>query len=185
MNLGNSLIPVTGVVLLLRTVLEGNYWQALPFVPPVVGVTLAGCLLAIRWAVDQFNSETVLFRESERLDLGLWFKHLLRDRDDTPSVSEAVFCGVLILMIWFFMSFALAVADDVCRIRRIGVGDAVGGDRHASLADDGDAHAQPAQDVVAESSPLAGDPGGAAAGLVAAPCGGGPADAGHTAVPGR
>lgn len=107
LNLGNSLIPVTGVVLLLRTVLEGNYWQALPFVPPVVGVTLAGCLLAIRWAVEQFNSETVLFRESERLDLGLWFKHLLRDRDETPSVSEAVFCGVLILMIWFFMSFAL------------------------------------------------------------------------------
>ncbi|MBL9124129.1 MAG: CPBP family intramembrane metalloprotease [Planctomycetaceae bacterium] len=107
LNLGNSLIPVTGVVLLLRTVLEGNYWQALPFVPPVVGVTLVGCLLAIRWAVDQFNTETVLFRESERLDLGLWLRNLLRDRDDTPSVSEAVFCGVLILVIWFFMSFAL------------------------------------------------------------------------------
>ena len=107
LNLGNSLIPVTGVVLLLRTVLEGNYWQALPFVPPVVGVTLAGCWLSIRWAVDQFNSETVLFRESERLDLGLWFKHLLRDRDETPSVSEGVFCAVLILLIWFFMSFAL------------------------------------------------------------------------------
>ena len=29
------------------------------------------CLLAIRWAVDQFNSESVLFRESERLDVGL------------------------------------------------------------------------------------------------------------------
>ena len=28
LNLGNSLIPVTGVVLLLRSVLEGNYWQA-------------------------------------------------------------------------------------------------------------------------------------------------------------
>jgi len=107
LNLGNSLIPVTGVVLLLRTVLEGNYWQALPFVPPVVGVTLVGCLLAIRWAVDQFNTETVLFRESERLDLGLWLRNLLRDREDTPSVSEAVFCGVLILVIWFFMSFAL------------------------------------------------------------------------------
>ena len=32
---------------------------------------------------------------------------MLRDRDETPSVSEATFCGVLILMIWFFMSFAL------------------------------------------------------------------------------
>ena len=63
------------------------------------------CLLAIRWAVDQFNSEAVLFRESERLDVGLWLRHLLRDRGDTPSVAEAMFCGVLILLIRFFMSF--------------------------------------------------------------------------------
>ena len=42
-----------------------------------MAVTLAGCLLAIRWAIDQFNSESVLFRESERLDVGLWLRHLL------------------------------------------------------------------------------------------------------------
>ena len=40
LTLGNSLIPVTGIVLLLRAMLEGNYAQALPFVPPVVLVTL-------------------------------------------------------------------------------------------------------------------------------------------------
>lgn len=107
LNLGSALIPVTGVVLLLRTLLEGNYWQALPFVPPVLIVTLVCCALAIRWAVDQFNTESVLFRESERLDLGLWLRHLLRDREDTPSVSEAIFCGVLILFIRFFLGFAL------------------------------------------------------------------------------
>ena len=104
LNLGNSLIPVTGMVLLLRTLLEGNYAQALPYVPLVVGVTLTCCLLAVRWAADQFNSETVLFRESERLDMGLWLRNLLRDRGDTPSVAEAVFCGVLILTIKFFLS---------------------------------------------------------------------------------
>ena len=49
----------------------------------------------------------MLFRESERWDFSLWVKHLLRDREDTPSVAEAMFCGVLILMIRFFMSFAL------------------------------------------------------------------------------
>ncbi len=104
LNLGNSLIPITGVVLLLRTLLEGNYAQALPYVPLVVGVTLACCLAAVRWAADQFNSESVLFRESERLDMGLWLRNLLRDRGDTPSVAEAVFCGVLILTIKFFLS---------------------------------------------------------------------------------
>lgn len=107
LNVGNSLIPITGVMLVLRSMLEGNYWQALPYVPLVAGVTLFCCLLAIRWAVDQFNSESVLFRESERLDLGLWLKHLMRDREDTPNVAAALFCGVLILLVQFFMTTAL------------------------------------------------------------------------------
>lgn len=111
LNLGNSLIPVTGMVLLLRTVLEGNYAAALPFVPPVVAVTLTCCLFAIRWAVDQFNSESVLFRESERLDVGLWLRHLMRDREDTPTVPAAVLCGILILLVQFFMSLALQKRD--------------------------------------------------------------------------
>ena len=34
LTLGNSLIPVTGVVLLLRSMLEGNYLAALPYMPP-------------------------------------------------------------------------------------------------------------------------------------------------------
>ena len=85
LNLGNSLIPVTGVVLLLRSVLEGDYWQAVQYPPVVAAVTLLACLMSIRWAVDQFNSESVLFRESERLDVGLWLRHLLRDRQPTPD----------------------------------------------------------------------------------------------------
>ncbi len=108
MTLGNCLIPVTGVVLLLRTVLEGNYQEALPFVPLVLIVTAACCLFAIRWAIDQFNSEKVLFREGERLDLGLWMRHVMRDREDTPSPVNALFCGLLILMVSFFMNFSLA-----------------------------------------------------------------------------
>lgn len=107
LNLGNSLIPLTGLVLLLRSLLEGNYLAALPYVPFVVGVTLLCCLMAVRWAVEQFNKESVLFRESERLDVGLWLRHLLRDRGDTPSVSEALFCAILILLIRFFMTFAM------------------------------------------------------------------------------
>ena len=109
LNLGNSLIPVTGVVLLLRTVLEGKYLAALPFIAPVVIVTIACCLLAIRWAIDQFNKESVLFRESERLDLGLWMRHLVRDRRDTPSIAEALSCFVLILLVQFFMNLSLPV----------------------------------------------------------------------------
>ncbi len=85
LNLGNSLIPITGVVLLLRALLEGNYWAVLPYVPVVVGVTMFCCLLAIRWATNQFNSESVLFRESERWGVGLWVRHLVRDRAPRPA----------------------------------------------------------------------------------------------------
>ncbi|HEY4311569.1 MAG TPA: ABC transporter permease subunit/CPBP intramembrane protease [Pirellulales bacterium] len=119
LNLGNSLIPVTGVVLLLRAMLEGNYSQALVYGPPVVMATLACCLLAIRWAVEQFNSETVLFRESERLDVRLWFRQLMHDREDTPTVAGAVFCGVLILMIRFFMGFALPQPQNFTEMARL------------------------------------------------------------------
>ncbi len=107
LNLGTSLIPVTGIVLLLRAALEGHYWDAAQFLAPVAGMTLLCCYLSIRWAIDQFNSESVLFRESERLELLLWLRHLLSDRGPTPSPAGAAFCGIVILLVYFFMSFAL------------------------------------------------------------------------------
>ncbi|HVU87484.1 MAG TPA: ABC transporter permease subunit/CPBP intramembrane protease [Pirellulales bacterium] len=119
LTLGNSLIPVTGVVLLLRAMLEGNYGQAFVYGPPVIMATLACCLLAIRWAVEQFNSESVLFRESERLDIRLWFRQLMHDREDTPTVAGAVFCGVLILLIRFFMGFALPQPQNFAEMARL------------------------------------------------------------------
>jgi sodium transport system permease protein len=108
LTLGNSLIPLTGLILLLRMLLEGNVVEALPFIPPVALVTLICCRVAIRWAVDQFNRENVLFRESERWDLRLWLKHLWRDRGDTPTVGNAVSCGLLILVVQFVLTFSLS-----------------------------------------------------------------------------
>ncbi len=107
LDLGNSLIPVTGMLLLLRTLMEGQFGAALLYAVPVLGVTLGCCLLAIRWAVSQFNNESVLFRESERWSPQLWFKHLLRDREETPSVSMAVLCGIVLLVIRFFVNFLI------------------------------------------------------------------------------
>ncbi len=94
LNLGTSLIPITGMMLLLRAVVEGQYAEAALFAPPVLLVTGGCCLLAIRWAVDQFNNESVLFRESERVDLGLWLRHLVRDRGPTPTFGQAIACGL-------------------------------------------------------------------------------------------
>jgi len=108
LNLGNSLIPITGVVLLVMSLVQGDYADALRYFVPVCGITLMCCHLAIRWAVYQFNQESVLFRESERLDPRRWIMHLIRDRQDTPSLSEAFFCVVLIYVIQFFMQVAMS-----------------------------------------------------------------------------
>lgn len=108
LDLGTSLIPLTGVVLLLRYLIEGQYTEALLYVAPVVAVTAGCCWVAIRWAVDQFNDETVLFRESERFNPSTWIAHLMRDRGPTPSVAEAFLCGILILMLRYFSSMSLA-----------------------------------------------------------------------------
>lgn len=108
LDMGTSLIPVTGVMLLLRKLIEGEYLEALKFSFPVIGMTGVCVLLAIRWAIDQFNSEEVMFRESERFDLQSWLLHFVRHRGDTPSLGEAVFGGILILLLRFFASFALA-----------------------------------------------------------------------------
>ncbi|MCA9218121.1 MAG: CPBP family intramembrane metalloprotease [Planctomycetales bacterium] len=111
MNLGNSLVPVTGVMLLLRQVMEGQYVIALKYFVPVSVVTGACCLVAIRWAVHQFNSESVLFGESERFDLRAWLVHIVRDRYELPSAGEAFLCGVVLLVIRFFGSFVMSVPE--------------------------------------------------------------------------
>ena len=109
LTLGTSLVPLTGLVLLLRTLLEGEWRTVLwpPMFLPVVAVTGACCYIAVRWAVDQFNKESVLFRESERLDLRLWLANAIRTRGATPTAAAAVVCGLLILVGGFFVGLLM------------------------------------------------------------------------------
>jgi len=119
LNLGNSLIPISGLVLLLKTLLEGSYLQALQFLPVVLAVTMAACWLSVRWAVEQFNKESVIFRESERFAVGLWLRHLVRDRAPTPSAAEGLFCGVLILVLTFIFRSAIVTPPTFAGIARV------------------------------------------------------------------
>lgn len=112
LDLGNSLIPVSGVILLLRALIEGEYTQALIYVVPVISVTLVCCWLAMLWAINQFQDEKVLFHESEQFSLQNWLVHLIRDRGPVPTIAQAFLCGVLILLTRFFASFMLPIAFD-------------------------------------------------------------------------
>lgn len=107
LEFGTAIIPLTGLMLLLRELIEGDYSAALTYAAPVLMITLAAVYFSTRWAVAQFNNESVIFRESEQVGVGLWLKHLARNRQHLPSVGEALLCGVLILLIRFFGSLML------------------------------------------------------------------------------
>lgn len=97
-----SLVPVTNVALLLRTLLLNEYEKAMVYLVPVMAPTVLYGYLALRYAVEQFNREEVLFREAEPFNLRLWVRQLLRDKEPTPTAGEAWFCYVLmLLLLWY------------------------------------------------------------------------------------
>lgn len=119
LNLGSSVIPVTGLMLWLRALIENDYAAAARFAVPVFGITAACAWLSIRWAVRQFENESVLFRESEQFGLGLWVHQLIRERDNTPTIAESLACGFLILIATFFGSLYIQPAADWAGLSRV------------------------------------------------------------------
>ncbi len=106
LNAFYSVVPVTGAALLLKTLIQGQYGLALEYFLPVMLPTLLYAVLALRWAIDLFNREEVLFREAERTDLWLWARHLIRDKGPFPSGAEAMFCyGIMLMLVWFLGGF--------------------------------------------------------------------------------
>jgi sodium transport system permease protein len=118
LTLGSSLLPIAGLVLLLKGLLEGAYTQVLPLAPVVLAVTAAACWFAVRWAVEQFNSESVLFHGPERLELRLWLRRLLRDRQRTPTAAAAVLCCLLLLTLHFVAEAMLPPPADFAGFAR-------------------------------------------------------------------
>ena len=96
-------IPVSGSALLLKTLLLGHYDVARTYVVPVLLATSLYAYLALRWAVSLFNREEVLFREAEKFDLRTWARHLVRDKQSTPSSAQATFAFLLIVTLVYFV----------------------------------------------------------------------------------
>lgn len=101
-----ALLPLTGTCLLLKSLLVGRLDQALPYILPVILPTMAYAWMALRWAVTQFESESVLFREAERFDLRSWFAWNIKHKSDRPSADQATVCFIMILLCgWFLAPF--------------------------------------------------------------------------------
>jgi sodium transport system permease protein len=97
-----SLVPVTGVALLLQRLMTSSLAQVpwLYFVPVLAPVLLYSGL-ALHWAIEQFKREEVLFREAERLEVGLWLRRLFREKEALPSTGQAIFCfAVMVATRW-------------------------------------------------------------------------------------
>jgi sodium transport system permease protein len=94
-----SMVPVTGVALLLQKLMavkapDNDLWG---YFVPVLAPMVVYSWLALRWAIEQFQREEVLFREAERLDMKLWLRRLFREKEALPSAGQALFCFALIL----------------------------------------------------------------------------------------
>ncbi|MCC9657438.1 ABC transporter permease subunit/CPBP intramembrane protease [Rhodopirellula halodulae] len=107
LSLGTSLIPVTGMFLLVRTLVEGHMLEALMYVPTVALVTGVCLWLAVQWARRQFESEAVLFGDGDQWELGAWVRHLWRDRQRAATPTVAFACGAIVLVGLFFGKLAV------------------------------------------------------------------------------
>jgi sodium transport system permease protein len=120
LNIGTSLIPVTGMFLLVRALVEGQYATAvmyLPFVLTVMGVCL---WFAARWARRQFENESVLFGSGEQWELRMWVRHLWRDRRSVATPQQAYACGAMILVTLFFARLAISeMPNDLAGIAKL------------------------------------------------------------------
>lgn len=101
LNLATSLVPISGMVLLMQAAMEGKLMLAAMYVVPVAVVTFGACAIAVRWAIDQFNQESVLFRDTENFDLVTWMRYAYKHRPATPRLATAALLIALIFIAQF------------------------------------------------------------------------------------
>ena len=77
-------------------------WRRKYFIPVLLPTLVYGAL-ALRWAVDLFRREDVVFRESEVFDLKLWLKSTWSaTRSRPPGAGAAMFCfATMLSLAWF------------------------------------------------------------------------------------
>src|SRR5262249_15632265 len=86
LNWKTSLVPVTGLCLLLQNLIFTPPGATPLAYFPAVLLSLAVCIaVALRWAVWQFHREDVLFRESERGGWRGWLRGLFQPPPPRPA----------------------------------------------------------------------------------------------------
>ena len=79
LSLPLSVVPITGLTLLLQRLMAVSAEPVSTVFGAGVFVSLLTCMtLSLWWAASQFQRESVLFREAERLNLRAWLRSLFR-----------------------------------------------------------------------------------------------------------
>ncbi len=114
LNAFYSMVPVTGVALLLKELMAASKpsLEMATYFLPVLAPMIIYSWLALRWAIEQFQREEVLFREAERLEVGLWFRNLFREKEALPGAGMAFFCAATVLLL-FQITQRLPLRTDV------------------------------------------------------------------------
>lgn len=96
-----SLLPVVNVALLLKGLLltSAQTGSLMAYTIPVLVSSFGYSLLALWWAIELYNNETVLFRDAEKFDVRVWLRQLMRPKDAVPAFPEAVFCFIGLLLL--------------------------------------------------------------------------------------
>lgn len=105
-----SMVPVTGVALLMQNLMLAPSLESVPwfYFFPVLATVVLYSSLALRWAVVQFQSEEVLFREAERLDLRLLLSKFFTEKGPQPTPGLAFLCfAILFVLRWLQADLSL------------------------------------------------------------------------------
>lgn len=105
LTLGTALLPVSGISLSLRQLIEGDFALVLRYSPVVIAVTVLCCFFSLRFAVRQFNREAVLFSNSQKVDLARLVRSMFEKTSDYPSFTLALFFACFLLMLRYFSTF--------------------------------------------------------------------------------
>jgi sodium transport system permease protein len=115
LNAFYSLVPVTGVALLMQQLTTTSALEQVPwgYFVPVLGPMAIYSWLALRWAIEQFQREEVLFREAERWDWGLWLRRLFREKEPLPTTGQALLCfGLIVGLRWIGLGLGGALQTE-------------------------------------------------------------------------
>jgi sodium transport system permease protein len=102
LNVGTSLIPISGMFLLVRSLIESQYILALVHFPIVAGVTIACVALTARWTLRLFENESVLFHGGQPFRPGRWLEAIRESRQAYPTPGQAYILAAVILVGLFF-----------------------------------------------------------------------------------